>query len=244
MAPSRTRMSAWIWLFPGPAIVVAQVALKAYDQALYRRWMRSEKGLVENLTVAFLLCAIACCFLCFRYRARVRWRFFGPLMLVMAAGLVFFAGEEMSWGQHLFGFAPPESIAARNEQQEFNLHNDPLLETVLDSLPRTVLTLVALVGGIIAPLARRKRGLHDRDFQDPRPWGWIWPTFECMPAAILAVGLSLPEKIIEAFGRSVPSAFDISPGETKEYCIGLFFLVYMLSLLLALRRAPTLAPSA
>jgi hypothetical protein len=236
-------MSAWIWLFPGPAIVVAQVALKAFDQELYRRWMRSEKGLVENLTVAFLLCALACAVLCFRQRARVRWRLFGPLMLVMALGLVYFAGEEMSWGQHLFGFEPPESIAARNDQHEFNLHNDPFLERALDQLPRTILTLVALAA-VIGVWVRKKRGLEGRDFGDPRPWGWIWPTAECLPAAILIVVISLPEKFAKRLGRELPSPFEIAPGETKEYCIGLFFLVYLLSLLLALRQAPPVAPAA
>jgi hypothetical protein len=33
------------------------------------------------------------------------------------------AGEEVSWGQHVFGFAPPESVAQVNAQEEFNFHN-------------------------------------------------------------------------------------------------------------------------
>jgi hypothetical protein len=33
------------------------------------------------------------------------------------------AGEEVSWGQNVFGFAPPESVRAANAQEEFNLHN-------------------------------------------------------------------------------------------------------------------------
>lgn len=39
--------------------------------------------------------------------------------------LVFFFGfgEEISWGQRIFGFATPENIAKRNVQNEFTIHN-------------------------------------------------------------------------------------------------------------------------
>ena len=229
----RERIPAWLWLWAGPAIIVAQVALKASSEERYRRWMRGELGLVENLTVAFLVGALVCAVACYRERRRVRWRFFGPALIVVAAGLFFFAGEEASWGQHWLGFAPPEGIAARNDQGEFNLHNDPLFEKFLDQLPRLVLTLGALVGGVIAPLVRR--GRRPRDFASASPWGWAWPTAVCFPAALLAILVTLPEKVFKALDRPVTAALDISPGETKEYCLALFLFVYLLSLLLALR---------
>jgi hypothetical protein len=232
------RVPALLWLWAGPAIVVAQVASKLHGEETYRRWMRGELGLVENLTVAFLAGAIVCALLSWRERARVRWRLFGAAALVVAAGLFFFAGEEASWGQHWLGFAPPESIAARNDQGEFNLHNDPFFEKLLDQLPRLILTLAALTGGVIAPLVRRARGLAGRDFASSSPWGWVWPGFECLPAAILVLTISLPKKLFELLGRPQPYLLDISPGETKEYCLALFLLVYLYGLVLALRAAP------
>lgn len=33
------------------------------------------------------------------------------------------AGEEISWGQRILGFETPESLAVKNTQNEFNLHN-------------------------------------------------------------------------------------------------------------------------
>jgi hypothetical protein len=45
----------------------------------------------------------------------------------------------------------------------------------------------------------------------------------------------VPKKLVEGVGMPLASAFDISPGETKEYCLALFLLVYALSLYLALR---------
>jgi hypothetical protein len=231
------RVPALLWLWAGPAIVVAQVGSKAVGEGTYRGWMRGERGLVENLTVGFLLAALVCALLAWRERRRVRWRLFGPAALVFAAGLFFFAGEEASWGQHWLGFEPPEAIAERNDQGEFNLHNDPFFEKLLDQLPRSLLTLAALVGGVIAPWVRRARGLGARDFASAGPWGWAWPTLAALPAALLALTVSLPEKLFEAAGRPVPYLIEISAGETKEYGLALFLLVYALGLLRALRAA-------
>lgn len=237
------RVPVLLWLWAGPLIIVAQMALKAWDEGLYRTWMRGELGLVENLTVAFLLVALLLSLACHRLRRRVRSRLFGPMMLVVAAGLFFFAGEEASWGQHWLGFAPPESIAERNDQGEFNLHNDPFFEKLLDQLPRLILTLAALVGGIVAPLVRRSRGLSGREFGSAGPWGWVWPGFECLPAAALTLTISLPKKVFEGLERPLPLLLDFSPGETKEYCLALFLLVYLYALRLALAAAPETARS-
>ncbi len=37
--------------------------------------------------------------------------------------LLFFAGEESSWGQHIIGFATPDFMVNLNYQREFNIHN-------------------------------------------------------------------------------------------------------------------------
>lgn len=222
------RLSPWIWLAPAPLIVVLQVGAKAISEDFYAGWLRGEKGLVEVLTVLFLVAAVLEALRLFRLRDGVAWPHFGKFALLMAAGCAFFAGEEASWGQHWLGFAPPEAIAARNEQGEFNLHNDPLLETVLDQLPRNLLTLAALVGGVIAPLFMRQR--TSSDFKSDSPWSWIWPTKVALPSALVAVTITLPEKLFEATREGVPYLLEISAGETKELSIALFLLVYLASL--------------
>jgi hypothetical protein len=231
------RVPAWLWLWASPAIVAAQIGAKAIEESLYRRWMRGERGLVEGLTFLFLVAACVCALRAYRLRARVRWRLFGPAALAFAAGLAFFAGEEASWGQHWLGFEPPENIALRNDQGEFNLHNDPFFEKLLDQLPRTLLTIAALVGGVIVPLTRRRSGAW-RDFESESPFGWAWPSRACLPSALLVVGVTLPEKLFEAFDRPVPYLLEISAGETKEYALAVFLLVYTLGLFRDLRTQP------
>ena len=44
-------------------------------------------------------------------------------LIVLAVGAFIVAGEEVSWGQWLFGFESPEFFAEKNLQQESNLHN-------------------------------------------------------------------------------------------------------------------------
>ncbi len=45
------------------------------------------------------------------------------LYMLGGLALLFGAGEEISWGQRLFGFATPEFLKTVNTQDEFNVHN-------------------------------------------------------------------------------------------------------------------------
>lgn len=65
----------------------------------------------------------------------------------LAAFCVFVAGEEISWGQRLFGYRPPELFLEHNFQQEANLHN--LLKDVLDT--RFMVSAIALLYGVLLP---------------------------------------------------------------------------------------------
>ena len=51
-------------------------------------------------------------------RGWLRWFY-----LLVGLGALFVAGEEVSWGQHIFGFATPEFLLLANDHQETNLHN-------------------------------------------------------------------------------------------------------------------------
>jgi hypothetical protein len=235
--PSSTRLPRWLWLWFPLAVVPAQFVAKAIGEDFYRALMRGERGLIENLTVLALVVAIVLALTLFARRRSVASRLFGPFCLVMAAGCFFFAGEEASWGQHWIGYETPEQIAERNDQGEFNLHNDPLLERILDQPPRLALTLAALVGGVIAPLLRRRRGNARPRFDGQGIGGWIWPTIECLPASVLVLTVSLPKKVFEATMDETPPFVNISPGETKELCLGLFLMFYLLVMRLELAAA-------
>src|SRR5207344_1777464 len=42
---------------------------------------------------------------------------------LLALGCLFSAGEEVSWGQRLFGFGTPHELASANGQDELNVHD-------------------------------------------------------------------------------------------------------------------------
>jgi len=46
--------------------------------------------------------------------------------LLLALLFIFLTGEEISWGQRIFGIETPESIAEDNQQGEINFHNHAL----------------------------------------------------------------------------------------------------------------------
>ena len=90
------------------------------------------------------------------------------------------------------------------------------------------------MGGVIAPLVRRRGGTRERDFHAAGPSGWMWPTLASFPAALCAVTVKLPEHVFAARDRPVPYLIDIVPGETKELCLALFLFVYALGMQRAL----------
>ena len=47
--------------------------------------------------------------------------------------------------------------------------------------------------------------------------------------------MTLPEKIAKALADDVPAWLDISAGETKELCLGLFLMIYLRCLYVSLK---------
>ena len=94
-------------------------ALNLTDRWLYDA-LNQEDNWTENLTALWfllaglLLAATAC-----RERSwPLRW-----VYMLATAAFLFAAGEEISWGQRLFGWATPEFLRDLNDQGETNIHN-------------------------------------------------------------------------------------------------------------------------
>jgi len=86
-------------------------------------WITAEDSLLEWLQFLLLLAASLIFawsgFLLLRsHRGKI-----GFLFLLVALGAFFVAGEEIAWGQRIFGWSTPESLEAVNSQQETTLHN-------------------------------------------------------------------------------------------------------------------------
>lgn len=108
-----------------------------------------EDGWLEWLQCLLLLAA-EMALLCAIWTARVLPADLRParrLFLLAAIVIGLAMAEEVSWGQRLFSFDAPASLAALNRQGEVNLHNLAILHPVrhyLQALPFAALLLITL----------------------------------------------------------------------------------------------------
>lgn len=94
-------------------IACCALALRAPD--FYGDAMQEDRAIEWASVVAFAIAGIAGAVRAVRQR-----RVFDGLVALF---LLFVAGEEMSWGQRIFGLTPPAYFLEHNAQQEMNLHN-------------------------------------------------------------------------------------------------------------------------
>ncbi|WP_140936827.1 hypothetical protein [Sphingobacterium lumbrici] len=82
-----------------------------------------EDGVFENLTSLFLFLTavfLILIFAKFQSNHKLNWKIGLAIMIV---GLIFGAGEEISWGQRIFGVESSDFFKQNNAQGETNLHN-------------------------------------------------------------------------------------------------------------------------
>ncbi|MGH8529634.1 MAG: hypothetical protein ACRETN_07310 [Nevskiales bacterium] len=228
-------LPSWAWLWLPLAYVLAHYAAAGAGRHTYARvFGGGELGNNELWTMTILVLAVIVGLHTLNLVRRAGdWRLTAWLLLG-SLGCIYFAGEEASWGQHLIGWDSSAGWQRFNDQGETNLHNSEELGFLLDQLPRNLLTVGMLVGGVFAPLYRRFRGM---ELNPAHIHFWIWPTAICLPVGLLAGVISWPESIYEAItGVDHPERFDISSGELKEWLIGYFLLLYLASFNLRLRQ--------
>ena len=118
------------------------------------KWLLQENGPYENLGA--LACLIGSVVLAITYIKYPVGNAFGifktkrnVFLLLLALFMFFVAGEEVSWGQRLFGFSVPEFIAKTNFQSELNIHNLKIIQESNNALAtnatRLLLAYLALL---------------------------------------------------------------------------------------------------
>lgn len=134
------------------AFVIAQVSPE-----YFRDEFAAEDRLVENGTAIFLFVAALVLFWRARQFAGQGVRAAAALTVLYALLFVFAAGEEISWGQRIFGWGTPEFFAENNYQNETSLHNLTVGGYRLGrTLFGSVLTAVLLLYLVVLPLLYRR----------------------------------------------------------------------------------------
>lgn len=112
-----------------------------------------EDGPYEYLTALFLLVAGIVLIWRAAQLKRLDHRALAVLTLLYAALFIFVAGEEVSWGQRIFGWQSGEYFVDHNFQGETNVHNLMVGQTQLaTSLFGSWLTVVLLLYLLVLPL--------------------------------------------------------------------------------------------
>lgn len=113
-------------------VIVITALLVIISYALYLKYLPDEEafqqlvredGFVEYTTVFFLfLSGTICIYRALNYRSS--GKFMGVITWALLALLFFFAaGEEINWGQRIFGIESSSFFLRHNNQAEINLHN-------------------------------------------------------------------------------------------------------------------------
>ena len=163
---SGVRISDTSWQ-RGALIVIAvflawSVYLASADPDTFRNRFVIEDGFVEWVTVVILFTTMIVCLKRLVQLRPHRPPLFLSVTFLLAAFCLFGAGEEISWGQRIFGLETPEYFEENNSQGEIGLHN---LVVVIDGeevklnklIFGTGLALALLIYLFVAtPLYRRK----------------------------------------------------------------------------------------
>lgn len=186
--------------------------------------LQGELGIIENMTVLFLLVSIIIClFSLFHLKLKNNSQLPSSLssllfiwLSIMLAGATYFFLEEISYGQHFFAWDTSETWQKLNDQNETNLHNT---HAIFDQLPRFLLQIALLIGGIILPIHRYFRNVK---LKSSDKLYWLLPTHACLLVSLCVI-----------FIRPVLKLFDvefISAGEMKEMLIALFIMIYCITI--------------
>src|SRR5690606_11535567 len=128
-----TTIERWAYLLLTVVCVIA-IFLSIGNESFFNERFANEDGIVENMTTLALLgVAIVSGLRLVRLWKHQGWMWLAGtgLFIVM---FFFAAGEEISWGQRIFGWETNEYFMERNAQEETNIHNLVVGETKLNKL--------------------------------------------------------------------------------------------------------------
>lgn len=141
-----------IFIFIGFGVYFSHTNLYFFDSVY-----TVEDGLIEWLTVVFLLLGACVCFArVFQLKGKKPTLFLACTALL---GLLFIfgAGEEISWGQRIFNVETPEFFLEHNKQQETNFHNLMIGEfSVNKRIFGLLLGICVVIYVLILPVLYRK----------------------------------------------------------------------------------------
>jgi hypothetical protein len=212
-----------------PLVIAGASALAA--QAGYVAWFAEEDGPAENLQFVMLMVAAAGATAIAVARGRRGERLLACLYAGLAGALVFLGGEEISWGQRIFGLVTPPALAERSIQGELNLHNTFLLTRVFEMAQLVGGLLVAVL--LVVPRPKHLFAHHEDFISAILPHPALAPYFA-------SAGLWRLYRVATGGHSAVPWVAEY--GEIIELIVYLGFLLFVAMQLAAVRALDPPAP--
>jgi len=214
------------WLRLGvPLIAYPLLLVSIAYRPLYALLIRKE-GLVEYAAVVVLLVGVGYgVAMLWRYRRALPHRGLAVWFALVVAAMFLFAGEEISWGQHLGLWDNedvPEAIRSINDQNETNFHN---ISNALDQGPTNLIVVLTLLGFVLNPLYLRWRG---ETMGPDNPGYWFWPTRAGLAAAIGVLIIPFPKRIYE-WTTGAEGPVTLRHSEMHEFYIAVLMTSYVVS---------------
>ena len=222
--------SLWSWSLYVlvPVLMLAFVLVAKYAGGSVQYWvLQSPVGVRESLTGALAFAAgIVSLVAFFQPRIHHNWKM-RTWLLLYCVGMVFFAGEDLNWGQYYFGWEAPEYFQAHNREHETNLHN---MSSWFNQKPRLVVELWLVIAAILVPF-----GWHLPQRLTARFVPAVfWPDGRLMLIAIIALMLKVPSWLAD-LGVS-PETIRWSEVQELYFAYAWFLYAFML---LARARQPS-----
>ncbi len=202
----------WLWI-PVIGMLVQLILEVTFDGQTLSK-IHSENGPHE--TLQFIIMAVGVVFSVKALFSKAVNSYFLKFWFFLATcGCLYVAGEEVSWGQHIWDWATPQYWNQMNDQGETNLHNT---SSWLDQKPRLVLQIGIIFGALIYPILKKKN-----IFELPSNLDFIMPSPKLAVIALFVLVPQIIEKIFEIFDVVIFARFS----EVQEIYIFYFVVLYV-----------------
>jgi len=208
--------SIWFWLVVPVVMLMAQILVEIFVPEQYKAPLNTEGSPLEDIEFLVLLPAIV---IAAMLLPRIQGTWMKIWVALALAGCIYIAGEEESWGQHIFGWSTPDYWAHVNDQDETNLHNT---SSWLDQKPRALMFIGIVVGGLIIPALRQWRPSWL-----PAKFERIYPTDTAVPVSALVL---LTYTVDHLWHKILGYHLFFRVSEVQEFYIYYFLLVYLAEL--------------
>ena len=166
------------------------------DQSGYNNFVWSENGLVEILQVIFLIAAQTFLIMFVKRNFSNLDKNLRIFLILYLIGIFYYLFEEVSWGQHIFGWQTPEIISNINNQNETNIHN---ISSLFNELPRNLLLIWCGLSFYIVKFWQKKYFNFSRI---------IYPSKNLKFVSILIIFFFIPNLLVDKF--------NLAPGHPAE----------------------------